>query len=286
MWGTRAGLAASFVLASAIGFSARAEEAPSFAGPEVCGACHEERATGMAKTAHGDALSAPGRAPAETGCEACHGAGSAHAEEGGGKGVGHLESFAADRPATARSAPCLRCHGAARALHAFTSSAHAEIACTGCHDPHASRAEPLLRASPPALCYGCHAAVKAEFALPERHEVDRGAVRCMDCHAVHGSRDRAALSGANDRPCLKCHVEVQGPFVFEHVVNSTEGCTACHVPHGSANRHLLIRQQVAQLCLECHTVTPTSHAQPNYRDCTRCHASIHGSNIDPRFLEP
>jgi hypothetical protein len=51
------------------------------------------------------------------------------------------------------------------------------------------------------------------------------------------------------------------------------------------NRHLLIRQQVAQLCYECHTVTPSSHVQPSYRDCTRCHVDIHGSNIDPRFLE-
>jgi hypothetical protein len=52
------------------------------------------------------------------------------------------------------------------------------------------------------------------------------------------------------------------------------------------NRHLLIRQQVAQLCYECHAVTPQTHLQPSFRDCTRCHVDIHGSNTDPRFIAP
>jgi uncharacterized paraquat-inducible protein A len=51
------------------------------------------------------------------------------------------------------------------------------------------------------------------------------------------------------------------------------------------NRHLLVRQQVAQLCYECHTVTPSDHVQPSFRDCTRCHTAIHGSNFNALFLE-
>ena len=43
-------------------------------------------------------------------------------------------------------------------------------------------------------------------------------------------------------------------------------------------------QPVALLCYQCHTVTPPTHLQPSYRDCTRCHVSIHGSNTDPRFI--
>ena len=65
-----------------------------------------------------------------------------------------------------------------------------------------------------------------------------------------------------------------------------EGCGSCHEPHGSANRHLLLYQQVAQLCYQCHAVTPASHVQPSYRDCTRCHTAIHGSNSQAFFLEP
>ncbi len=33
------------------------------------------------------------------------------------------------------------------------------------------------------------------------------------------------------------------------------------------------------------TVTPATHLQASFRDCTRCHVAIHGSNVDPRFLE-
>jgi len=52
------------------------------------------------------------------------------------------------------------------------------------------------------------------------------------------------------------------------------------------NRHLLVRQPVALLCYQCHTDTPPTHVQPTYRDCTRCHSSIHGSNTDPHFISP
>jgi DmsE family decaheme c-type cytochrome len=115
--------------------------------------------------------------------------------------------------------------------------------------------------------------------------VNEGVVTCLDCHRPHGSRNLAALRGANDLTCFRCHGDLEGPFVFEHAGNVTEGCQRCHDPHGSVNRHLLIRQQVAQLCYECHAVTPSNHLQPSYRDCTRCHVAIHGSNVDPRFLE-
>jgi DmsE family decaheme c-type cytochrome len=127
--------------------------------------------------------------------------------------------------------------------------------------------------------------VRAKFALPEHHKVDEGVVSCLDCHQQHGSRSPRLLRDANDRACFRCHGDLEGPFVFEHVGLVSEGCRRCHEPHGTTGRHLLVRQQVAQLCYECHTVTRPSHLQPSYRDCTRCHVSIHGSNTDPRFLE-
>jgi DmsE family decaheme c-type cytochrome len=127
--------------------------------------------------------------------------------------------------------------------------------------------------------------VRASFALPEHHKVNEGVVSCIDCHGAHGSRDRGALRGTNNRECFRCHAEIEGPYVFEHEALLAEGCVACHVPHGGVNRHLLLRQQVAQLCYQCHTVTPADHVQPSFRDCTRCHVSIHGSNVQPHFLE-
>ena len=279
----------ALVLALACAFIARAaaEEKPSaYAGEDVCTACHAEQAESYGKTAHATALADPARPEPLRGCEACHGPGQAHAEAGGGKGVGDLQTFARARPASERSGVCLKCHGGANGLHDFKSGDHAlsAVACTDCHRPHGG-GEHLLAKKAPELCYGCHLEVRAKFALPEHHKVPEGVVTCLDCHQPHGSRNRRLLRGTNNQECFRCHGEVEGPFVFEHAGLVTEGCVRCHDPHGSANRHLLIRQQVAQLCYECHTVTPSTHLQPSYRDCTRCHVDIHGSNIDPRFLE-
>ena len=137
-----------------------------------------------------------------------------------------------------------------------------------------------------ALCYRCHPAVRSTFALPEHHKVPEGVVSCIDCHQPHGTSERSLLRDTEQRTCFRCHGEVEGPFIFEHIGLTLEGCGSCHEPHGSANRHLLRYQQVAQLCYQCHAVTPASHVQPSYRDCTRCHTAIHGSNSQAFFLEP
>jgi DmsE family decaheme c-type cytochrome len=277
---------AAIVLAVAWVAAAADAEPPHYAGEDVCTACHADQADAYTRSPHA-VLSDASRPEPMRGCEACHGPGQAHADEGGGKGVGGLQSFAKDRAAMDRSGACLKCHAGAESLHDFKRGEHARagIACTECHRIHGGVGERLLRAKTPELCYGCHLEVRAKFSLTEHHKVNEGVVSCMDCHQPHGTRDRPLLRGANDRTCFRCHGEIQGPWVFEHAGLVTEGCARCHYPHGSVNRHLLIRQQVAQLCYECHTVTPSSHLQPSYRDCTRCHADIHGSNHDPRFLE-
>jgi DmsE family decaheme c-type cytochrome len=260
---------------------------PAYAGEVVCAACHTDEMESYGRTPHAAALADTKRPEAERGCEACHGPGQAHVEAGGGKGVGGLRTFAKSEAASRRSAACLGCHGGASRRHDFRSDEHplSGVACTDCHRLHGGRTEKLLRAETPGLCEGCHLEVRAKFALTERHQFGDQPLDCLECHRPHGSRTRAALRGANDRACFRCHGEYEGPFVFEHEALVTEGCVRCHEPHGSPNRHLLIRQQVAQLCYECHTVTPTNHLQPSYRDCTRCHVDIHGSNVDPHFLE-
>jgi DmsE family decaheme c-type cytochrome len=287
--GWTAALSVLLGLAVVVGAEEPAAPAAEFAGAESCGLCHPDQAESHGKTAHGRALADAGRPEAERGCEACHGAGAAHVEAGGGVGVGGLESFARSRPAAARSARCLGCHAGQASRFEFRTSDHglSNVACTDCHGEHRShRAEHLLESPLPRLCYGCHLEVRAQFALPEHHKVDEGVVSCLDCHEAHGRRALAPLRASESRACLRCHGDIEGPFVFEHAALVTEGCVRCHEPHGSVNRHLLVRQQVAQLCYECHAVTPANHLQPSFRDCTRCHVSIHGSNVDPRFLEP
>ena len=142
----------------------------------------------------------------------------------------------------------------------------------------------------PELCYGCHANIQGQFALPTHHRVPEGAMKCTDCHNAHGTSNRATLRQSGWETCAQCHTEKRGPFVFEHSAVKVEGCTACHSPHGSVNRMLLVRKEERFLCLQCH-VDPAAVNVPHSRlsfqtrgDCTRCHAAIHGSNFDVNFL--
>jgi DmsE family decaheme c-type cytochrome len=265
--------------------AAKPDDAESaYAGDETCAACHDEIAASVAHTPHADN---PNPAWKGRACEGCHGPGQAHVDGGGDTSL--IRSNKPPTPATERSAVCLKCHAGDPRLREVRGGEHMKsgVACAECHDPHGKGTGPhLLRKPPPDLCMSCHMDVRAAFAMPWRHGPREAKIVCMDCHEPHGTRNVGMLKGPNDRTCFTCHADKEGPWVYEHPAVVTEGCQSCHVPHGSANRHLLQYQQVAQLCYQCHTVTPRSHVQPTFRDCTRCHAWIHGSNTDPRFLEP
>lgn len=126
---------------------------------------------------------------------------------------------------------------------------------------------------------------------------------CVDCHNPHGSIREASMQafGANEPGCFRCHGDKRGPFTFEHAVVRFEGCQACHEPHGSANAHMLTRQEVRFVCLECHAnlpgapasahtamgvVPPSFHdlRSPRFQNCTVCHQKIHGSYVDRNLL--
>jgi len=86
-------------------------------------------------------------------------------------------------------------------------------------------------------------------------------------------------------------VEKRGPYLYEHPAVRVSGCAICHNPHGSTNPMLLVRREGRQLCLQCHTGFHTQAGVPHSRlgfqasgECTRCHVTIHGSNLDPYLL--
>jgi DmsE family decaheme c-type cytochrome len=237
------------------------------------------------------------KGPEWHGCEACHGPGKEHVEGGGDKTKIFTFKNASAGDISSR---CLGCHEYGSEHANFGRSAHLQnnVGCTDCHDPHyAKESQFLLKAKQPELCYGCHLEVKQQFSRTFHHRVNEGLVKCSDCHNQHGGFQARQLrtTSADDMVCFKCHTEKAGPFVYEHPVVKTEGCTSCHTPHGSSNPRLLKRSQVNLLCLECHSLTvdsgapaiPTFHNQAQkYQACTMCHTSIHGSNTSSVFFKP
>jgi predicted CXXCH cytochrome family protein len=235
-------------------------------GNTVCLVCHEDLSVHFAGNIHAR-LGAGG----DYGCEACHGPGSVHSDEGD---PATITNPARDQLAVAENL-CLNCHkfeGADLAL----GTAHYEIAggCTDCHKIHSDSptlleaSDPglcfdchrdirtkaplpsLLKASEPGLCLDCHRDIRTKAQLPSHHPVLEGLVKCSDCHAVHGGAVKFATMGDNRDLCFSCHASKQGPFIFEHEpVN--EDCGICHDPHGTVADNLLVQNEPF-LCLTCH----------------------------------
>lgn len=168
---------------------------------------------------------------------------------------------------------CEACHGA--------GSLHVELA--GGEEPGFRAA---MDSSPdPDACWQCHLEVRGQFSMPERHPVLQGFMTCADCHDPHGTSNVKFLREAANDTCTSCHADKAGPWVFPHPVSEVEGCTACHQPHGSVNPHMLPYREITFTCLSCHPSTPAFHTIPSFAQCNACHTQIHGSNLDPFFLE-
>jgi DmsE family decaheme c-type cytochrome len=274
--------------------SALAGTAPSqYAETEVCKTCHQDVwEKHFAGTPHSALLKGDLH-----GCQACHGPAQAHVEGGGD--VTKIIRFADLSPAQT-AAICTKCHQSSLETQNFSKSAHMAngLSCTTCHSPHkSSDVNFMLVKSEKDLCFGCHAAQKAEFARPYRHRVEVGLIQCSDCHNPHGTQTghQVRTAAGQFAVCTKCHTDTMGPFVFEHApVKTDEACLSCHTPHGSTNPRLLQVNNINFLCLRCHTpntngaagepVGPAHNQSAKYQACTMCHTQIHGSNFSPAFF--
>jgi DmsE family decaheme c-type cytochrome len=277
-----------------------------YVGQETCKACHEEMYKNFEATPHWKTTFDTRRGPEWQGCEACHGPGKAHFEAMSEAAGDPAKTEAAKKlifnfkgvPASEISKRCLSCHVYGEEHSNFARQAHNinNVSCIECHSPHHSKQkEYLMVEKQPQLCYSCHSEVKADFSKTFHHRVNEGLVKCTDCHNQHGGflTKQLRSTAAQDQVCFKCHVDKAGPFVYEHAPVKTEGCVACHTPHGSTNPRLLKRSQVNLLCLECHTLTidsgapstPSFHNQAaKYQACTLCHPMVHGSNVHRFFF--
>jgi DmsE family decaheme c-type cytochrome len=274
---------------------AAAPDSSQYVGSDTCKTCHEDIYKGFETTPHWK-TNFLGQGPAKHGCEACHGPGKAHVDGGGD--VTKIFTFQGVAPDKI-SERCLKCHEYGEEHSNFARSVHNinDISCIDCHSPHhAKDAQYLLKERQPDLCYSCHTEIKPDFSRPFHHRVNEGLIKCTDCHNQHGGflTKQLRSTASQDMVCFKCHVDKAGPFVFEHAPVKTEGCVACHTPHGSSNPRLLKRSNINLLCLECHTLTvdsgvpglPSFHNQAvKYQACTMCHPQIHGSNFNTFFFK-
>lgn len=270
-------------------------------GQETCLECHDY-ADNFAASTHGrladfELLGAAG------GCEACHGNGSLHAEEGD---TDYILRFGELLPEES-AAVCAKCHSDG-SLMDWTHSQHAlsDLSCSDCHDIHGGGKQ-ALKQQDPDLCYSCHQEQMAQASFPSHHPIKEGRMSCGDCHNPHGELNTRERT--NDL-CLDCHSRYQGPFVFGHAPVEDD-CTICHDPHGSVANNLLVQNEPF-LCLQCHEghfhilresnfsatqgATPTDaanlvnvHGSEGFQTsfgtkCTTCHKVVHGSDYPSQPL--
>ena len=211
----------------------------SYVGIEACKDCHEEQFKAFSHTSHAQLSTISSWKGKVTGCEACHGPGKAHAEEGD---PAKIISFK-NKSSKETSETCLTCHAGKEEHNNFRRGEHwrNDIGCTDCHSPHsttggknlassnvlvttANAEKPgfasirMLKMNDPQLCLSCHGEVRPAFSSPFHHKVLEGAMRCSDCHNPHGGFElkQTRLATGGDAPCIKCHADKQGPFVYEY----------------------------------------------------------------------
>jgi predicted CXXCH cytochrome family protein len=114
-------------------------------------------------------------------------------------------------------------------------------------------------------CTDCHSDL-----LESTLQHGPAAESCENCHTVnlkdHTENGARGLNLVKNMPdlCYKCHTEVKtdldaAPNVHE-AMNLENSCTACHSPHSSDEKKLLVSQQ-KKLCLSCHNKDATSKGE-------------------------
>lgn len=227
-------------------------------------------------------------------CEACHGSGQQHMEEGDPTLIA-----GPGNNALMQDKNCLACHN--DVFHGLKEQHVVEfgIGCGDCHTVHQPAYKGSLAKND--LCMDCHMEVKARMYLPSHHPVKEDKMACSDCHAFDGSEP--LLAERMNEGCLECHAHYRGPFVFEHDPVA-EDCGICHDPHGTVADNLL-KANEPFVCLQCHqmhfhTAIPNYEGEftpPNHPDrgpytapadgskrgfltkCTQCHTQVHGSDL-------
>ena len=154
--------------------------------------------------------------------------------------------------------------------------------CSGCHNPHASNYEHLIKDEIGALCKSCHKGKKGSFGKKQSHPpFEKGT--CLECHSPHSSKNPKLLTRRGEQLCLGCHTDKE---MFskknKHDPVKKGNCLSCH-SHHTSDYEELTKKSPEQICVKCHIVkkkkTEKSHLYYPVQEanCISCH-NPHGSN--------
>jgi len=133
-----------------------------------------------------------------------------------------------------------------------------------------------------------------------------GASLCNSCHQSRGGSvfDRQVTAAVTTDPrkisphlvyplaelCVGCHSDQQPSAakangLWQHGPVANQQCTACHSPHKSNRRYMLLADSNAAMCGQCHSDSELRHTPEHTHDpaaeCTSCHNPHAGQS---RFL--
>ncbi|MBI1749327.1 MAG: hypothetical protein HY234_06415 [Acidobacteria bacterium] len=162
---------------------------------------------------------------------------------------------------------------------------------SGVGRPHPVRILPAQLATPKA-CIECHKTTIGKFI----HSAIEAA-GCGACHEVRteGEKTTVQLLATGNALCLTCHEEKAGKGAAgqQHFPVVEGECTACHNPHASANKFLLLQPASGgkdeNLCLACHDTgadVPVKGSRHGALDlgCDTCHVTHKtGDGSQPEF---
>lgn len=205
-----------------------------YVGQETCVGCHEEQGRQFKLSPHGrlDTKGADENTPQA--CETCHGAGSIHAENGGGKGNAIINP---------KKDPtiCFSCHMEKKMEFKLPNHhpvLEGKMSCSDCHELHGPEATPTGTSleSQVDMCTKCHKDQAGPFVF-EHDALKEG---CVACHKVHGSINDKMLAARDANLCMRCHTALNFPNLGaggSHTSNLQRGTcysAGCHTDlHGS-----------------------------------------------------
>lgn len=177
---------------------------------------------------------------------------------------------------------CITCHKAVTEGKSFLHPPAAD--CATCHEVKVSEAgtRVALQQEGAALCLSCHdgLAAAAKGTLKASHPPVAEA--CVTCHNPHASNTERLLVSPIPELCTTCHdlASLQGSHGGQ--LGAQTDCRTCHVPHGSANPHMLAGSRLHPpfadgSCEACHLAPLGGRTRLRARGerlCAACHGDM------------